>query len=57
MTLGLAKGRSPEDAFARAAAAETAAILNIGTQLYRREDIERLFEEIEQMVSPKRFDS
>lgn len=53
MTLGLAEGRSPEDAFARAAAAGTAAILNVGTQLCRRGDVERLYEEIKRMGGPE----
>ena len=46
MTLGLAQGRSPEDAFAYGAAAGAAAVLTAGTGLCRREDVERLYLEI-----------
>ena len=46
MTFGLADGRNPKDAFALAVAAGTAAVLTMGTELCRREDIERIYEEI-----------
>lgn len=46
MTLGLAQGRSPEDAFALAVAAGTAAVLTMGTELCRRDDVERIYREI-----------
>ena len=49
MTLGLAQGRSAEDAFALGVAAGTAAVLTIGTELCRREDVERIYEEINQV--------
>lgn len=47
MTLGLAQGRTAEHAFALAVAAGTAAVLTMGTELCRREDVERIYEEIE----------
>jgi 6-phosphofructokinase 2 len=46
MTLGLAQGKNPEDAFDLAVAAGTAAVLTMGTELTRREDVERIYEEI-----------
>lgn len=46
MTLGLAQGRSPEDAFAYGTAAGAAAVLTAGTGLCRREEVERLYLEI-----------
>jgi 6-phosphofructokinase 2 len=46
MTLGLADGRSAEDAFALAVAAGTAAVLRVGTALGQRADIERIYAEI-----------
>ena len=49
MTLGLAQGRDPEDAFALAVAAGTAAVLTMGTELCRREDVERIYKEIKPM--------
>ena len=49
MTLGLAQGRDPEDAFALAVAAGTAAVLTMGTELCRREDVERIYQEIKPM--------
>jgi len=47
MAFGLADGRSPEEAFALAVAAGTAAVLTMGTELCRREDILRICREIE----------
>lgn len=41
MTLGLAQARSPDDSFTLAVAAGTAAVLTMGTELCRREDVER----------------
>ena len=46
MTLGLAQGRSAEDAFAYGVAAGAAAVMSPGTELCRREDVERLYGEI-----------
>jgi 6-phosphofructokinase 2 len=48
MTLGLAQSRRPEDAFAFAVAAGTATVLTSGTELCRREDVERLYKEVKQ---------
>jgi 6-phosphofructokinase 2 len=46
MTLGLAQGRTPEDAFALALAAGTAAVLTMGTGLCRRPDVHRIYRQI-----------
>ena len=46
LTLGLAQGRDPEDAFALAVAAGTAAVLTPGTELCRRTDVERIYEDV-----------
>ena len=46
ITLGLARKRPLEEAFALGLAAGTAAVLTAGTELCRRDDVERLFEEI-----------
>jgi 6-phosphofructokinase 2 len=43
MTLGLAQGRTPEDAFVLAVATGTATVLTMGTELCRREDVERIY--------------
>lgn len=43
MTLALAQGIAPEEAFRWGVAAGTAAVLNPGAGLVRREDVERLF--------------
>lgn len=51
MTLGLAQGRDSEDAFALAVAAGTATVLTMGTELCRREDVERIYQEIKQAVA------
>ena len=48
ITLGLAQDRDPEDAFALAVAAGTAAVLTMGTELCRRADVERIYEGIKQ---------
>jgi 6-phosphofructokinase 2 len=48
MTLGLAQGRPVEEAFALGMAAGTAAVLTAGTELCRRADVERLYEQITQ---------
>jgi 6-phosphofructokinase 2 len=52
MTLGLAQGRPPEDAFALAVATGTATVLTMGTELCRREDVLRIYRQIkaEQIV-------
>jgi 6-phosphofructokinase 2 len=52
MTFGLAQGRSSEDAFALAVAAGTAAVVTMGTELCRRQDVERIYEEIRRGVAP-----
>ena len=46
MTLGLARGRSARDAFGYGMAAGAAAVLSAGTGLCRREDVERLYDEM-----------
>lgn len=46
MTLGLARGRPHEEAFALGLAAGTATVLTAGTELCRRKDVERLYAEI-----------
>jgi 6-phosphofructokinase 2 len=46
MTLGLAQGRPPKDAFTLAVAAGTAAVLTMGTELCRREDVLRIYRQI-----------
>ena len=46
MILGLAQGRSVEEAFTLGMAAGTAAVLTAGTELCRRAEVERLYEEI-----------
>ncbi|HEX2727152.1 MAG TPA: 1-phosphofructokinase family hexose kinase [Beijerinckiaceae bacterium] len=46
MTLGLAQARSPEEAFALGVAAGTAAVLTMGTELCRRDDVERIYDEL-----------
>lgn len=43
MTLALAQGRAPREAFVRGVAAGTAAVMTPGTQLCRRADVDRLF--------------
>jgi 6-phosphofructokinase 2 len=46
MTLGLAQGRSVEEAFTLGVAAGTATVLTAGTELCRRADVERLYAEL-----------
>jgi 6-phosphofructokinase 2 len=46
MTWALARGAGPEDAFRWGIAAGTAAVLTPGTELCKREDVERLFGEV-----------
>jgi 6-phosphofructokinase 2 len=46
MTLGLAEGRTPEDAFTLAVAAGTATVLTMGTELCRRADVLRIYRQI-----------
>ena len=43
MTLALAQGRAPREAFVRGVAAGTAAVLTPGTELCKRSDVDRLF--------------
>ena len=52
MTLGLAQGRSADDAFVYGMAAGAAAVLSAGTGLCRREDVERLYGELKKQVPP-----
>lgn len=46
MTLALAQGRPPADAFAFAVAAGTATVLTMGTELCRGDDVERIYHQI-----------
>jgi 6-phosphofructokinase 2 len=46
LTFGLAEGRSVEDAFALAVAAGAAAVMTSGTELCRKEDVDRLYAEL-----------
>jgi 6-phosphofructokinase 2 len=46
MTLGLAQGGPVEEAFTLGMAAGTAAVLTAGTELCRRADVERRYEDI-----------
>jgi len=48
MTLALARGAPPETAFRWGVAAGTAAVLTPGTELCRREDVERFFSDMSQ---------
>ena len=48
MTFGLATGLSPEDAFLMGMAAGTAAVLTPGTELCKKADVERLFDQLKQ---------
>jgi 6-phosphofructokinase 2 len=53
MTLGLAQGRTPEDAFALALATGTATVLTMGTELCRRDDVLRIYRQIKaKQVAP-----
>jgi 6-phosphofructokinase 2 len=45
MTLALARGRSMREAFVHGVAAGAAAVMTPGTELCRREDVERLFDQ------------
>lgn len=49
LTLALARGRSARDAFRYGMAAGTAAVLTPGTEMCRREDVERLYAEFARM--------
>lgn len=53
MTLTLAQGKSPLDAFAWGVAAGTAAVMTMGTELCRRTDVERIYREIQQRGGPQ----
>jgi 6-phosphofructokinase 2 len=46
LTYGLASGRSIEDAFALAVAAGAAAVMTAGTELCRKEDVDRLYAQL-----------
>jgi 6-phosphofructokinase 2 len=46
MTLGLAEGRAPKDAFTLAVATGTATVLTMGTELCRRADVLRIYRQI-----------
>lgn len=50
MTLGLAEGRTLEDAFALGVATGAATVLTAGTELCHREDVERLYAELRSAV-------
>ena len=52
MTLALAQGRSSEDSFAYGMAAGAAAVMSPGTELCRREDVERLYDEMKRISVP-----
>lgn len=54
MTLGLAQGRSIEDAFALGVATGAATVLTAGTELCRRDDVERLYTEVQNTASDTR---
>jgi 6-phosphofructokinase 2 len=47
ITLGLAQGRSLMDSVRYGVAAGAAAVMTSGTQLCRREDVERLYKELQ----------
>ena len=46
MIVGIAEGRSLRDAFTLAVATGTATVLTMGTELCRREDVERIYREL-----------
>ena len=46
ITLGLAQGRAPQDAFTLAVAAGAASVMRPGTDLCHKEDVDRLYAEI-----------
>ena len=46
LTYGLSDGRTPEDAFTLAVAAGAAAVMTAGTELCRKEDVDRLYAEM-----------
>jgi 6-phosphofructokinase 2 len=46
LTFGLSEGRSVEDAFALAVAAGAAAVMTAGTELCRKEDVDRLYADL-----------
>lgn len=46
MIYGLASGQIPEDAFRLGVACGTASVMTVGTQLCRKEDVDRLLEQI-----------
>jgi len=46
LTFALAEGRPVEDAFTLAVAAGAAAVMTAGTELCRKEDVSRLYEEL-----------
>lgn len=53
MILGIAQGRSPVDAFTLAVATGTATVLTMGTELCRREDVERIYRQIQaEQIAP-----
>lgn len=54
MTLGLAQDRRLDDALALAVAAGSAAVMTMGTELCRRRDVERFFDELKKAsIEPK----
>ena len=46
LTFGIADGRSIEDAFTLAVAAGAAAVMTAGTELCRKEDVDRLYAQL-----------
>ncbi len=50
MTLGLAQGRSIQDAFILGVATGSATVMTMGTELCHKEDVERLYQQIKQQV-------
>jgi 6-phosphofructokinase 2 len=51
MTLAMARGMAPREAFLQGVAAGTAAVLTPGTELCKREDVERLLGEARVIAS------
>ncbi len=53
MTLALVQGKPTVDAFALGVAAGTAAVMTMGTELSRRSDVERIYEQIQLSGGPR----
>lgn len=56
MTLALAQEKTAVEAFALGVAAGTAAVMTLGTELCRREDVERIYRQIQQSGGPRLVD-